>query len=398
MLSRLTIWNIAWKNVKSRTDRACVIIVFCFVLSASLFMGQIMLNCMESGLKSTSERLGADIVVVPANYYSSIENALFVGEPCTVYFDKEWLERLKEIEGIEEISSQLFLASLGSECCETLTQLIAFDEKDFVISPWINKNTSKEITQYEAVAGNRCGLKQGQKVNYYGVEFTIKDILEDTGMGYDYSIFFNYDGAKRMLSSESAQNFLSVSDENMISMINIKVKEGYDIEDVSNDIAMRYSEIAVYTTDKMLQTVEDRINSFLIYSNVMSFILGFLSIVAMMSIFSITVKERKREYGIYILFGTEKKQLTKIIVLEAAIMILSGIVLGIGISALIICLFQNLLFQEIGLPHLKIAFNSTMVAVVKSIGVTLGIGSISVVHSVYSILNCQGVELLKEGE
>lgn len=146
MNRKLTVFDIAWKNVKSRVYRSGVMIFFIFALAATLFTCMVMITSMESGIESTSKRLGSDIVVVPARYYSSIENALFTGEPCTVYFDKAWEKRLEEVEGVETTSSQLFLATLGAECCDSLAQLIAFDEEDdFVISPWIKEKTNKNL-------------------------------------------------------------------------------------------------------------------------------------------------------------------------------------------------------------------------------------------------------------
>ena len=286
MKNKFTLYDIALKNIKSRVYRNGIMVFFIFVLSAALFTCMVMFTSMERGIRSTSERLGADIVAVPARYFSSIENALFTGEPCTVYFDKEWTERLEEVEGVETASSQLFLATLNSECCESQAQLIAFDENsDFVIKPWINKSIEKNLTENEVVVGSSIGLEEGEKVKYYGIEFEVAGVLDESGMGYDHSAFVNYDGAERIINSESAKNFLTVQNDDFISMVNIKLKDGYDAEQISSIISDKYDEIAVYTANKMLGSVENSVNGFSVYIKILSIVLIILSIIAFMIIF-----------------------------------------------------------------------------------------------------------------
>ncbi|MBQ7943743.1 MAG: ABC transporter permease [Lachnospiraceae bacterium] len=399
MKNKLTVFDIAWKNVKSRAYRTGVMTLFIFVLAATLFTCMVMLTSMENGIESTSKRLGADIVVVPARYYSSIENALFTGEPCTVYFDKSWVERLEEVEGVESTSSQLFLATLGAECCESLTQLIAFDEADdFVVSPWIKENTAKSMTDSEVVVGCDLGLHEGEEVTYYGVDFTVAGVLEQSGMGYDHTVFVNLDGARRIIQSESAKNFLTIQNDDFISMVNLKVKDGYDIEAVSNAIATKYEDIAVYITSKMLGNVEKDMKGFSTYCKILSVILVLLSTIAVVSIFSITINERKREFGIFILFGTSKKQLIEIIVIEAAIITVIGTLAGIFASGAVMLFFQNLISANMAIPYLELDFVGMLVILLKCILITLGMGCVSTIYSLINLGRSNGVDLLKEGE
>lgn len=399
MKSRLTIFDIAWKNVKSRVYRSGIMVFFIFVITATLFTCMVMLASMESGIESTSKRLGADIVVVPERYYSSIENALFTGEPCTVYFDKAWIERLEEVKGVESTSSQLFLATLGTDCCESMSQLIAFDEaQDFVVSPWIKENTDKNLTAQEIVVGSDLGLTEGEEVSYYGVDFTVAGVLDESGMGYDHSVFMNYNGAERVINSEIAKNFLTLQDAESISMVNIKVKDGYSLEEVSAAISAKYDDIAVYTTSKMLGNIEKSVNGFSVYCKVISVILIVLSTIAVMSIFSITVNERKRECGIYVLFGTSKKQLIKIILVEAVIITVIGTLAGIVASGVTLFSFQNLIAAKIEIPFLKLDLGKIMEIALKCMLITFGMGCVSTIYSLVNLIRSNGVDLLKEGE
>ncbi|MGN0687896.1 MAG: ABC transporter permease [Oscillospiraceae bacterium] len=397
MHSKFILCEIALKNVKSRLYRSGLIALFVFVLSASLFACTVLLSNMNRGLESTSERLGADIVVVPEDYFSSIENALFTGNPCTVYFDRKWAEILRETDGIEAASSQLFLATLNSECCESLAQLIAFDEdNDFVIRPWLSTETA--LSENEAAVGCDIGLAKGETVTYYGTEFTVAEVLDKSGMGYDNSVFISYDGAKRIIGSESARNFLSVQSDDFISMVNLKVKDGYDAETVSNAIAKQYDGVAVYTSDKLLENAEKSIRSFTGYSNVLLTVLFVLSTISIMSIFSITVNERKREFGIFILFGTQKNQLIRIIMLEAVFIIIVGTAAGILLSGICLLLFRNIIVLNLQLPYLEVGIGELLSAVLQCTAITFAAGIAATIYSVVKLTRSSGANLLEEGE
>lgn len=246
--------------------------------------------------------------------------------------------------------------------------------------------------------GSDLGLNQGEKVTYYGVEFTVAGVLDESGMGYDHSVFVNYDGASRIIGSESAANFLTIQNDDFISMVNIKVKDGYDIEEVGDAISATHEDIAVYTTNKMLGNVEKSVNGFSVYSKVISVILIILSTIAVMSIFSITINERKRECGIFILFGTSKTKLIKIIMIEATIITVIGTFAGISVSALVLFSFQNLISTKIEIPYLGLDFGKTIVITLKCMLITLGMGSVATIYSLINLIRSDGIDLLKEGD
>lgn len=397
MRNKFVSGGIALRNIKSRIYRSALMTLFVFVLSAALFTCTVLLDSMKHGLESTSERLGADIVVVPEEYFSYIEDALFLGKPCTVYFDKEWTQRLGEIEGVESASSQLFLATLNSDCCEAQAQLIAFDgENDFVVTSWLNTGTT--LAADEAAVGCNIGFEKGDKVTYYGAEFTVAEVLDKSGMGYDDSVFISYDGADRLIGSDGAKNFLTVQNDEFISMVNLKVKDGFSAEEVSRMISNKYDGIAVYTSSKLLENAEESVRGFTSYSGVLSAVLIVLSVLAIMSIFSITVSERKREFGVFLLFGTKKKQLVQIILLEAVIITAVGFTAGILTSGICLLLFRNFIALRLQIPYLEVGALETLGIVLRCAAITFAAGILSTVYSIVKLTKTSGADLLEEGE
>ena len=93
-----------------------------------------------------SNRLGADIMIVPEGYDPHIDAVLFAGTPSTFYLPEyaiEELNNIKEDVGIASMSAQTFLATLRASCCSYPVQLVGIDyETDFIVKPWL-KNTIK---------------------------------------------------------------------------------------------------------------------------------------------------------------------------------------------------------------------------------------------------------------
>lgn len=121
------IWKIALKNLKRRPVRTGCMIFFVFMLSASLFFSSMLVGSMEGTLQKTTDRMGADLIVVPKEFEKSMADSLFLGELCSFSFDRSWVDDIVSIEGIRDATPQLYLESLAADCCSAATQLIAFD-------------------------------------------------------------------------------------------------------------------------------------------------------------------------------------------------------------------------------------------------------------------------------
>ena len=135
-VKKLTVIELAKQNLKRKPFRTVSLIVLTAVLAFSLFSGSFLVKSLNGGMQSLSNRLGADIIVVPQGYDSKIESALLRGEPNSFYFKSEVVDRLKKIEGVDLASPQLFIATLSAGCCSFPLQVIGIDfDSDFNIKP-----------------------------------------------------------------------------------------------------------------------------------------------------------------------------------------------------------------------------------------------------------------------
>jgi hypothetical protein len=109
-------------------------------------------------------RLGADIIVVPAEAESkvSLKNLLLQGTIGTFYMDASATEKVLETEGVEKASAQIFLSSMKADCCSVKVQIIGFDpENDFVVQPWIAESLNRPLDDMEVVVGCRVETEVG---------------------------------------------------------------------------------------------------------------------------------------------------------------------------------------------------------------------------------------------
>lgn len=355
----------------------------------------------ENGLKSINKRLGADILVVPASYEGEVETALFKGVPSTVYFDDSWVDKIKNVDGVEKVSTQLFIATLNNaDCCQGKpVQIIGFDpETDFLIQPWLAENHLNELNNEEIYVGNSITYDPGDFITYFGTELKVAGKLEKTGMGYDNSIFMKTSDAHALMDSPAGKKQLSFMNTKQISMIMINVQSDAEIETVRKKIedSDDKDEIRAFALDDFTQSISRSISQF---SNVgiVTAILNILtSIVAIICLFSITINERKNEFGILFSLGGDKKLIVKMIFIEAAMISLIGIVIGIFFSYVVLFLFGNLIRQVMEFPLLDIKLSQHLGILLTVALVSLGTGAISAIVSTTQVLLVEPGDLVKE--
>ena len=141
--------------------------------------------------------------------------------------------------------------------------------------------------------------------------------------------------------------------DDQISAIYVKVKEGYDIGQVNSKIQGHTRKASAIRTRSMLTDVSDSLTGI---SSTISGLIGMVWILALLILllcFAMIVRERKREFAVLRLLGTSRAQLCKIVLSESFLCSLSGALLGIAVSALIVFPFTTLIEQKLALPYLQ---------------------------------------------
>lgn len=392
---------ISVSNLKYRKVRSLFLILFVVIQSFSLFTNIFLMNSMKSGIENVTQRMGADIIVTANKYSEDLEKSLFMGEPSTMYFDKGWIDKLSAIKNIDKISSQFYIQTMESTCCDEPVQLIAFDPKtDFVIKPWL-KGSHGELEKGEVVVGYNVSSKPGDTITFYNTKFNVVDKLDKTSTGNDNSVFMSYETAYELKNSEVANDNLKLNDmENTISMVLLDVNDEYSNERLAFDINTKFDEenITAYTSNSLFSGIINKIKQFSVYSTVFSFLLFIVTAMAIICIFIITINERKKEIGILYTIGAKKNQISRMIILEGLIITTIGTIIGILCSLTLITLFKNLISMSMDIPYLNTFNIETLKIGTICLAISIFTGLIASIISVYKISKEDIDILIRENE
>lgn len=403
---KLSALNMAVQNLTSKKFRTIFMMFFVMLMSATVFFSTILMKNLKQGIKSTTERAGADIIVVPNEGTEDIRDSLFAGTPCSVFFDKSWKEAVGKVEGVERVSSQLYVGTLSTSCCDLPVQMIAFDPKtDFVVQPWLKDQNVVKLKKGQVLVGDRVEAEPGEKIQFYSTEFEVAGKLEKTGMGYDGSVFMTFDTLYELKNSKTARSTLPMEDiENKVSMLMVDIDD--DIEDVDLihlrlDIAQcgpKGEKMYAGTTDELLSGISDQVKQLSGYGNVLIYISLISTALALISIFVLTVNERKYEFGVLYALGAKKSQMRNIILSEALIISGIGGVTGTFLTYGIVAAFKDVISIKLDVPYLDVSMVQTMPIAGICIAIALGTGIVAAVCSVYQIGKGEVYRLLRENE
>lgn len=354
-MKKLNPISMGMKNLSQQKVRTAVIIIFSFLLTMSLFVCSILTQSMQQSVEKTINRMGADIIVVPQEYETDYTAALFSGELCTFYFDNEWYEQIRQIDGIEQASPQLYLASLSESCCAIPIQLIAFDpETDFIVQPWMTELNIDSLEKGEVIVGDNINGDVGETVTFYGEELTIAGRLENVGTSYDTSAFINFDTAQMLLQTEEAivSSVGDLDPETLISTIMIRAEKDVEINDLSRKInfGLENSPVKAYTTDGITSSVTASVDSFSTFSKILNSLLFVMAVLAIVCIFTLTILQRTKEFGVLITIGATKKDLNTIILTEGIGIGLAGGIAGVLVSGGVMLAMKDVILTMLEIP------------------------------------------------
>lgn len=353
---KLSSRQIALLNIKNKGGRSTSLIILTAVLCLVLFVSSFLIYSLKNGMHSLSDRMGADIIVVPEGYDAKIVGAILRGEPNTFFMDKSVADRLRKIDGVEEATPQLFLATLSAGCCSFPIQVIGFDEaSDFVVTPWLQNQVKLPLKDGEIVVGNNVVGDINHNVKFFNQQFKITGRLNKTGMGFDNTVFLNFKEARRLAGEyEKILQIEDKYDDNMISSVMIKVQKGFNPKDVQNNIRKEFLNEGVYPllSQSMMNEVSSSATDMINYVYILIALVWILVFIVLTLVYSITVKERKREFATLRILGATKGALKKIIMHEILTLNFAGAFSGAALGFVISLLFGRWFSQSFKMPFL----------------------------------------------
>ena len=356
-MDKLDTITLAKLNIQRKPVRSVSLAVLTFALAFTLFTGSFLVKSLEEGLSSLSNRLGADIIVVPQGYDSKIEGALLRGEPNNFYFERTALDVVRSIDGVEKASPQLFVATLSAGCCSFPLQVIGLDfDSDFCILPWLKQHVKFPLKDNQIIVGANIVGNYNSELKFFSQPFAIAGRLSKTGMGFDNSVFMSVQNAQRLIKEyERIMQHPASDNENLISSIMVRVKSGSNIMQVAQKIRSAFKGQQLYplAAKNMMSNVASAIENLSFYIYILTLVLWILTVLVLFTVFSSIINERKKEFAMLTILGATKKKIVSLAFTEALFISGGGAAGGSMLALCVVLLFNQAFRQAVKLPYLR---------------------------------------------
>ena len=392
------------RNLIRKPGRTTALILLTASLAMSLFCGTVVVSSLRRGLNSMENRLGADIIVVPAEAESkvSMKNLLLQGTIGTFYMDASALERVRETEGVEKASAQIFLSSMKADCCSVKVQIIGFDpENDFVVQPWIAESLNHQLGDMEVVVGCRVETEVGNYFRIYDRNCRVAAKLAPTGTGLDTAVYCNMNTIHILLQAAEEKGIFhkidSENDSEVISAIYVKVLPGTDPGLVNNRLNGHVRKATAIRTAGMMTEVADSLSGVSRTIAVLICAVWVLALIILFIVFSMMVNERRRELAVYRLLGMSRKMLSGMILKETALCSFTGALCGTAFGAILVFPFTTLIETSLKLPYLTPDAGPIVLYACFAIIVTLLVGCAAGSRTAFRLSRVDPGTTLREG-
>jgi putative ABC transport system permease protein len=345
--------TLAVKNIKRKKFRTGILAFSITLIVAVLVFGFSFISSVTLGIKRTSDRLGSDLIVVPVGARGYAEEVLLESKVKSFYMDKDIVQRVKNIEGVNAVTFHTYLTTIQGLCCDVPeATVVAFNqESDFIIMPWLQKAIGRKLQKNEAIVGNESFLNMGlglMDAVLFGTRFTVLGALEKSGTGLDNAIFISDENIQEVIKKGK-----SPLKPEQISIIFVKVKDGYDPYTVGRNIEGEIVEADVVTRSDIGKGIISTMKDINMIFSITVLMASVLSVLLAWAIFSAIVNERLREVGIMRAIGAKESHILRLFFTEVliigAIGSICGAVLGTMLSLMLVKSFTLLKNLPIGL-------------------------------------------------
>ena len=398
-------FGLACKNIKRRPVRAALMCIIVLFLSFTAYMGGYLIISLQNGLEGYRARLGADIVVVPSSSqgHGTVDNVLLQGITGNYYIPQDSLKKLDSIEGIEKSTSQFYLTSAKASCCSARVQIIGFDpETDFTILPWISSSTSPEMAEGDIIIGSDIAYPADGSLRFYGESYRVAAQLEKTGTGLDNAVFTMRDTISKMARSASAgverESLRGVDLVKAASCVLIKVRDGYDISAVADDINIHVPKVRAVPSVSMIGSVADGLGNVSVFISIITAGIWLIAVVIIIAVFALMMNERKKEFAVLRILGTSSRRICLFSLTEGITIGAAGGIAGLVLGMLTVFPFNHYIENSLDVPYLMPSVLAVILYGLAGVLVTTIFGSVSSFLSTLSLAHAETYYTMRAGE
>ncbi len=382
--------------------------VFCFAFIAiNIFSGQLLLAGAGGGVNRGISRMGADQIVVPAQYLvflrgSGPDNTMAIvkAEPSTYRINTSIMDTVGKVGGVSQMSPQLYVTTLNLPALSpTPVDLYGIDPvTDFTIQPWLRQPLIKPLGPDEVIVGSGIRGDVSSKISVPGHSYTVAGRLDPTRSSVDHTIFLRLDDAYALADSGrivplSAPR-ITPGDVNAVLVRDVPGEDSSAVvKRIKRNLSYSYSSTYVsaigrhFTLDPVtenIQGIPDILNTISVFV-----VVAALPLIALIA--AMVAHERQREIGLLMSMGAKRSVIFFVVIAESLVLATIGGFAGVSAGFVIFSLL-NMLGMLNG--ALQVSFAMPGLADISVIAgaailVVIAIGSISSLWPAYrsSIMN-----------
>ena len=350
--------NLIIENYLRNPFRSFGLSLLIAMLTSSLLVGGLFSFSLSKGLNRLSSRLGADVIVIPQGTEINDQSVLLQGDSKYAYLPEGSLEFIRGLDGVEIATPQYYLTTLSASCCDQKVSVIGFDPaSDFVIQPWIREVLTEKLPKGAIVVGSEIRIEEKGTVKFFDREYPVAATLEPIGNRLDQAVFVDVSTLESIREAAQAKGVVFLfRNENpellTYSSILIKLAPNADLERLSREIHTRFDGVQIRSRKDMFSGLEKsaRILQIVVWVIVAFFL--FVAVAAIVISFSLSTRERRREYALLRIIGFTRKRLQNLVLGEALLVSAVGSYIGLLFASVAFFTFRIWIGEHVRIPFI----------------------------------------------
>ncbi len=387
----------AFQVISHSRFRSVTVFLLVFVTTVCVFGSSLFTDNIRTGADRIYGSTGTDLYIVPQEYLENTKDLLFKGKACTIPFKADVYDKIAALDGAEAVSRQLYLETLELSCCAAGgLQVIAFDPAtDFAVCNWTEK--TKQLGDHEILAGSASAFTVGETVDLFGQSFTVAGILDETGMGYDQSLFLTYEAADRITGSPE-YSYMFGEKTGLVSMLLVRQKPGSDLAALTASVkaALEGSGLAVYAIDELAAGIKGNIRTLTAAVRIMDVFAVIIASVSLFAMVTLTVHQRRKTAGSLLSVGCTKGQVLKLFAAEYLWLFVLGAAAGILLVCILLLPLHDVIKTTLELPYKLISVRGAAAITAKTLLIDLAMLAAALSFTFRQIMKTEPALLAEE--
>jgi len=228
-----------------------------------------------------------------------------------------------------------------------------------VIQPWIREVLVDKLPKGAIVVGADISIGEKKSIKFFDRDYPVAATLEPIGNKLDQAVFVDEATLANIREAAEAKGIVFLKDEKSLdgeiatySSILIKLKEGADVERLSREIHSRYDGVQFRTRKDLFSGLQKSANFLQIVVWAIVAIFLIVAAAAIVISFSLSTRERRREYALLRIIGFTRKRLQNLVLGEALLVSAVGTYIGLLFASVAFFTFRIWIGEHVGIPFI----------------------------------------------